>query len=315
MVFDRATGNLAGASAIERLAALALLAGSKTTASCHHRGFSLGCRALATLTGQRDISVRLNEDASFAFPFGDGYWSLLLDRSFSYEDDVNRVLASVADVDYAMIDCGANFGFWSVLASSGPYGARTVVAVEPSSANFAKLRHNADLNGGRFEALHLAVGSKRGIASLEGHKHEARRVEYGHTGVTGERVEVVTINDLLDHPLLADRSRLIVKLDVEGMEIAAINGGSLLFERETILIVEDHGSDRAHTVSRYILDELGLRVVAFDPLIRQFVRLDDVSMLDRIKQSPTIGYNVFATNSSFWKDRLQRVPPRALRYA
>ena len=64
------------------------------------------------------------------FPFGDGYWSLLLDRSFVYEGEIEQFLRSVADVDYSFVDGGANFGFWSVLASSRPFGSHPVIAIE-----------------------------------------------------------------------------------------------------------------------------------------------------------------------------------------
>src|SRR4051812_31696979 len=114
MSYDRATGRLEGASTVERCAALAFAAGAKASAPMHHRGFSVGCRMIASMIDQREIVALLNDDARFAFPFGDGYWSLLLDRSFVYEGEIERFLRSAADVDYGFIDGGANFGFWSV---------------------------------------------------------------------------------------------------------------------------------------------------------------------------------------------------------
>ena len=105
---------------------------------------------------QREIVVLLNDDARFAFPFGDGYWSLLLDRSFVYEGEIEQFLRSVADVDYSFVDGGANFGFWSVLASSRPFGSHPVIAIEASSVNAARLARNAELNGGRFKILRRA---------------------------------------------------------------------------------------------------------------------------------------------------------------
>ena len=140
MSYDRATGRLEGATALERCAALAFAAGAKASAPMHHRGFSIGCRMITSMIDQREIVVMLNDDARFAFPFGDGYWSLLLDRSFVYEGEIERFLRSVADVDYGFVDGGANFGFWSVLASSRPFGSHPVIAIEASSANAAQAR-------------------------------------------------------------------------------------------------------------------------------------------------------------------------------
>ena len=70
-----------------------------------------------------------------------------------------------------------------------------------------------------------------------------------------------------------------------------------MLENETVIIVEDHGADRAHTVSRYLLNRTPCRLFVFDPASQRYEPLIDVSMLDRIKTSTVFGYNIFATNS------------------
>jgi FkbM family methyltransferase len=309
MSYDRVTGRLQGASTIERCAALAFAAGARASAPMHHRGFSIGCRMITSLIDQREIVVTLGDDARFAFPFGDGYWSLLLDRGFTYEGEIERFLRSIADVDYGFIDGGANFGFWSVLASSRPFGSRPVIAIEASSVNAAKLQRNAELNDGRFKILHRAIGSTTGnTVWLGGAKHEAFRVEEANGGA-GESVEMISLDSLLDQGLVSPGQRLVIKLDVEGMEIEAAKGGKRLLANETVIIVEDHGADRAHTVSRYLLDEAGCRLFVFDETSQSYEALTDLSVLDRIKTSTAFGYNVFATNSPFWAERIRSIPP------
>ena len=247
---------------------------------------------------QREIVALLNDDARFAFPFGDGYWSLLLDRGFVYEGEIERFLRSVADVDYCFVDGGANFGFWSVLVSSRPFGSHPVIAIEASSANAARLARNAELNGGRFKVLRRAIGSTTGNQVwLSGAKHEAFRVGEANGAEAGESVEMMALDSLLDQGLVSPQQRLVIKLDVEGMEIDAAKGGKRLLENETVIIVEDHGADRAHTVSRYLLNKTPCRLFVFDPASQRYERLIDVSMLDRIKTSTVFGYNIFATNS------------------
>src|SRR3954462_13088330 len=157
--FDRASGVLVGANPWEQLAALALAAGSKISSHFSHRGYN-GCANLLRRTlPERDIAVKLNPDAVFAFPYGDGYWSKLLNRSFSYEDELEMLFRDSADVDYTLLDCGANYGYWSVLVSSALYGSKKAIAIEPSSQNFAKLANNAKINGDRFEAMKCAIGA------------------------------------------------------------------------------------------------------------------------------------------------------------
>ena len=177
--FDRTTGVLEGANAWERLAAVALSSGSKVASAFSHRGYNMCANLLRKTLPERDIAIKLNSDATFAFPYGDGYWSKLLNRNFSYENELELLFRDSIGVDYTLIDCGANFGYWSVLISSRPYGSHKAIAIEPSTQNFAKLKKNAEINGGRFEAMKCAIGASRGTARLSGTKHEALSIAGG----------------------------------------------------------------------------------------------------------------------------------------
>ena len=307
--FDRATGRLEGASAVERAAALALIMGSKVSGLMEHRGFSVGCRIVASVVEQREIVVRLNEDALFAFPLSDGYWSKMLDRGFIYEDEIERFLRGVADVDYHFVDGGANFGYWSVLVSSRPFGRRPVVAIEASSANAAKLTRNGELNGNRFNILRRGVSAVTGdTAWISGAKHEAFQIGATQAGA-GESVQTISLDGLIEHGFGIPGQRLVIKLDVEGMEIAAIQGGRKMLENEVVIILEEHGSDRAHSVSRYFVNETPYKLFVLDPRSQRYEPLVDLSVLDRIKAKSWAGYNVFATNSSFWEERIRSISP------
>ena len=312
LIFDRATGRLEGASARERCAVLLLQAGALASSPMSHRGFSIGAKVVASLIDQRDIAVQLNDDARFAFPLGDGYWSLLLDRTFQYEAEIEIFLRGVADVDYAFIDGGANFGLWSVLVSSRPYGSHRVIAIEASAANAAQLARNAELNDGRFLILHRALGrASGGRARLTGHKHEAMHIDApgsDNGDGQGESVEMMALDSLIDQGLVTPRQRLVIKLDIEGMEIEAIKGSKRLLASEVVFIAEEHGADRSHAVSRFILNDTPCRVFVLDPQSGRYEPLLGVSALDRIKTSTAIGYNVFATNSPFWEERIRSVP-------
>lgn len=187
-----------------------------------------------------------------------------------------------------------------------------MIAIEASSVNAAKLTRNAELNAGRFKILHRAVGSTTGNKVwLSGAKHEAFRVDEanGGNGAAGESVEMISLDSLLDQGLVSSGQKLVIKLDVEGMEIEAAKGGKRILDNETVIIVEDHGADRAHTVSRYLLNEAGCRLFVFDEASRRYEALTDLSVLDRIKTSTAFGYNVFATNSPYWEERIRSIPP------
>jgi FkbM family methyltransferase len=309
--FDRTTGVLEGANAWERLAALALSSGSKVASTFSHRGYNSCANLLRKTLPQRDIAIRLNSDATFEFPYGDGYWSKLLNRSFSYEDELELLFRDSVGVDYTLIDCGANFGYWSVLISSIPYGSHKAIAIEPSSQNFVKLANNSEINGNRFELLKCAIGAARGTARLSGTKHEAFSIAGNASG--GEDVPVIALDNLLDDGKISADGKYLIKLDVEGVEIEAIKGGKRLLQGDSVLLCEEHGNDPNHTVSRYILEQTPLKLIVYDPRSNRLETVSELSILDRIKVSSHVGYNVFGTASAFWQGRINALNANAAR--
>jgi FkbM family methyltransferase len=310
--FDRSSGALEGVNPWERLAALALVGGSKVSSLFYHRGYNRCANLLRKTLTERDIAIKLNSDAVFAFPYGDGYWSKLLNRSFDYEEELELLFRASADVDYTLLDCGANYGYWSVLVSSRPFGSRKAIAIEPSSQNFAKLANNARINGNRFEVMQSAIGAVRGTATLSGTKHEAFSIA-GDATSGGEVVSVLALDNLLDDGKLSPQGKYLIKLDVEGVEIEAIKGGARLLQGDSVILCEEHGNDPRHTVSRYILNETPLKLIVHDPRSNRFETVTELSILDRIKVASNIGYNVFGTASAFWEDRIHSLNALAKR--
>src|SRR4030081_221108 len=311
--FDRASGALEGANPWERLAAVALTLGSKISSNFSHRGYNMCANLLRRTLPERDIDIRLNADATFAFPYGDGYWSKLLNRSFAYENELELLFRESVDVDYTLLDCGANYGYWSVLGSRKPFGSHKAIAIEPSGQNFPKLANNAGINGNRFEAMKCAIGAARGTARLSGTKHEAFSIAGDQSG--GEEVPVIALDNLLDDGKVAAGGKFLIKLDVEGVEIEAMKGGTRLLQGDSVILCEEHGNDPRHTVSRYILDETPLKLIVFDPCSNRLETVTDLSILDRIKVSSHVGYNVFGTASAFWLDRINALNAKAARRA
>jgi FkbM family methyltransferase len=292
---------------------VALTLGSKVGSHFSHRGYNMCANLLRTTLPERGIQVRLNPDAVFEFPYGDGYWSKLLNRTFSYEDELELLFRDSADVDYTLLDCGANYGYWSVLASSKPFGSHKAIAIEPSAQNFPKLANNAKINGNRFEALKCAIGSARGTARLSGTKHEAFSIAGDQSD--GEEVPVLALDNLLDDGKVAPGGKFLIKLDVEGVEIEAMKGGARLMQGDSVLLCEEHGNDPRHTVSRYILEQTPLKLIVYDPRSNRLETVTDLSILDRIKVSSHVGYNVFGTASAFWLDRINALNAKAARRA
>jgi NADH-quinone oxidoreductase subunit E len=64
-------------------------------------------------------------------------------------------------------------------------------------------------------------------------------------------------------------------------------------------------------VSRYILEQTPLKLIVYDPRSNRLETVTDLSILDRIKVSTHVGYNVFGTASAFWLARIDALNAKA----
>jgi hypothetical protein len=82
---------------------------------------------------------------------------------------------------------------------------------------------------------------------------------------------------------------------------------------DSVILCEEHGNDPLHTVSRYILEQTPLKLIVHDPRSNRLETVSDLSILDRIKVSSHVGYNVFGTASAFWQDRIDALNAKTAR--
>ncbi len=304
---DFSTGRISGAGPLERIG-LELMRGSAyLLAPLQFTGFSWAARFIrAIFKSDRSIQVKFADDCKFEYPYGDGYWGVLLYNKATYAPDVELYLQSFADIDYTFIDCGSNFGYMSVLVTSERYGSKPSIAIEADPENYKITRQNSELNGGRFESCHNAVFSESGkVVNLFGAKHEACSILDEESTSVRARVKTLALNDLSDWIAKTGNPKTILKLDVEGVEIDALKGAGKLLEGDCLINYEDHGSDKTHEISRYIKDRLGMRLFIGNEEGRTLEEITNWSQLDKIKSNPRRGYDLFAASSKFWIDRLE----------
>jgi FkbM family methyltransferase len=310
VTFVFADGAIVGAGPVQYAGLRAMALAAKALHPLGDLGFSYAARLLRTLfPADRSVVVRYDGQSSFAFPYGDGYWSLLLNRSHVYEQEVEAFLLAIRDVDYDFIDCGANYGYWSMRVSSLEYGAHSVVAVEADLENYGLLERNWQMNGRRFSILHRAVSGRDGeTVTIYGRKHEARSIVDDGSTPPRSSVETVTLDRLLELGSFATGQPIVLKLDIEGVEIAALKGGRSLLDRDTVIVYEDHGNDRDHEVTSYLMQEAAMRAYAYDK--HRFFRLQSPRDLDALKVNRRRGYDFFATRCEFWQEKLERLAGR-----
>ena len=93
-------------------------------------------------TGTIAAFVTTRPATGFTFDVGDFYWNRLAYDGFDYEPELRKLLELFRDIPFTFLDCGANFGFWSVLVASKGLGGHRVLAVEASPRTIEGLKRN-----------------------------------------------------------------------------------------------------------------------------------------------------------------------------
>jgi FkbM family methyltransferase len=255
--------------------------------------------AILTLPLGGDLEIFLN----------DGYWCRLLKRGFTYEPELENVFRRVlAAPNVYFIDCGANIGYWSVLASQ-LLPPECCVAVEAAPPQYAKLLRNAKLNHDRFLAVSGALWSHDGemlVIVTNERWHAGSSVvnwkeKVGQTRYHEHRIESVTIDSLCDKYIPSADAKVLIKLDVEGAEVQALEGArKVLASRETIVIYEDHGQDSSCRTSVFFFDNHACEVFYCDDH-NIVTRMSSIADVRKVKTQTSVGYNFYACsrNSEF----------------
>jgi FkbM family methyltransferase len=258
------------------------------------RGYSRACSTLAKVCAPGlEIVVQLNAETQFSFPADDVYWVRLVTTRFPYEQDIERVLKLISDQPFTLIDCGANYGYWSCLVSGETFGAHPTVAVEASSSTMARLTANSKINGNRFTCEQYAICDAEGKrVRLGGNSHASRSIM---GAMSGEEITTTTIEAIAARHGLT--GAIVIKLDVEGAEVPAMLGMTTLMDRDMLLLYEDHGHDPSCAPSRFLM-ERGWTL--YDLSGERPRRLPDLAAVARLKRNVRHGYNFAAERGTGW---------------
>lgn len=158
-----------------------------------------------------------------------------------FEDDECRLMLSLAHQGSWVIDVGANIGIHTIPIAKQIAPGR-VIAVEPLPSNVERLKQNMRRNQvENVEIMVIAAGADIGVVEL----HLADDMAYASTELvvdkhaTGQtlRVEQTTLDRLWG--AAGEPHISVVKLDVEGSELAVIQGASRILDTERPSIVAE----------------------------------------------------------------------------
>ncbi len=237
------------------------------------------------------VFLRVNGGAPFRISLNDGYWTRFALYRFPYEPEVAAALYAARGRTPLFCDLGANKGYWTTQAA-GKF--ERVIAVEASANTYAAL----DQNAGKLPnvtlhraAIHARSGERLTFLNIHLSHASARLMgaeDAGHRDQT-ETVTTLAIDDLVPAGTAA-----LIKLDVEGAEVAAIDGAARALSECSVLIYEDHGNDPACTPSAHLLGLDDMRVFAIEDGIAAMPSVDAIRAL---KTDPYKGYNFLAARA------------------
>ncbi|MDT8326084.1 MAG: FkbM family methyltransferase [Roseovarius sp.] len=232
--------------------------------------------------------LQIGDAAPYRIALNDGYWTRFALYHHPYEPEVEATLVAARGRTSLFCDLGANKGYWTTQAV-GIF--ERVIAVEASANTYAALAQNAGALANvtlHRAAIHARSGET--LTFLNTHlSHASARLLGTETAGHGDQTEVVTTLAIDD--LVPAGTPALIKLDVEGAEVAAIDGATRAMKDGSVLIYEDHGNDPACTPSAHLLGLDDMRVFAIEDGIAP---MPSVDALRALKTDPYKGYNFLA---------------------
>lgn len=158
-------------------------------------------------------------------------------RTGVWEPEEGAWLRAVVTPGATVVDCGANIGYFSVMAAQLAGASGRVVAIEPDAANLGLLRANLWLNRcDGVEVVPCAAGRGRGVATLCHSDHNTGDHQVHTSGAAdGVLVPLVSLDELL-----AGARVDVIKIDVQGFDHEVMAGATaaLAASPEAVVLVE-----------------------------------------------------------------------------
>lgn len=164
-------------------------------------------------------------------------------RAGAYEPDVTAVFRRHLRPGMAVLDVGANVGWFTMLSAHlvGPAGH--VLAVEPNPRNARLIEAGRRRNGyGHVTVAQVAAGRETGLLVLHADRSNGTTSAIADdldSLLAAETVPCLRLDDLAD----PSRAYAFVKLDVEGAEYNALRGAEGLLARDRPVLVSELSPD------------------------------------------------------------------------
>jgi len=206
-----------------------------------YRGYGRLNNMISRVVGEQVITRRVN-DFDFSFDLFDPYWNLLLAKNFIYEPEVKEFLQRQLKQNPIFVDCGANYGYWTLFALSH-LNDQDCISIEASPKTFEHLQRNVEINNRHPRLINRAISSTHDeLISFEtsGRNHAGAAISgmKEFKNVCATNIRTTNLRTILG--AMAANRPVLIKLDVEGAEIEVIKGlGSLVDDAMITIVYEE----------------------------------------------------------------------------
>ncbi len=181
-----------------------------------------------------------------------------------HEPAITILLERLASSKHALLDIGSHLGYFSILFASVP--GNNAMAVELDPTNFRELARSIDWQPETIErhvkVINVGISDEANIIHIPQSRphNSSRKINGSQTdGSNTIPVKIITIDSLLEEMVFAPD---IVKIDVEGFELHALQGATtLLSDQHPVLLIEIH-PPQIRSLGKQVSDVLELTKTA-----------------------------------------------------
>jgi len=206
-----------------------------------------------------------NEDGSFIV-FPNDAIAQHLKSGKPWEPHFKTVVQHLVKEGDIVIDCGANFGYNSVIMGRQIGDSGKLFAFEPQRIINQQLNGNLILNDiYNASVVHAALGNTQGFTTMSPVPYDRDWVNIGDTSVGegGDEVQVITLD-------MIDTQPNFIKMDVQGYELFALQGGENTIKQslpDIFIEIEDHQLAKFDVTKEQLIDYIksfGYRMFRID---------------------------------------------------
>jgi FkbM family methyltransferase len=178
------------------------------------------------------LYINANSDSSSAYIFK------------PFEEYTRNLFKNTIIPGSIVLDIGAQFGLFSLIAAQQLGNKGKVYAFEPVSSNYKILKRNIRLNqyANVIQAVPKAVGNKPGAVQFFVYKESDSHAMYQHP--TAKVKEIISIECITIDEFIEGQSVHVIKMDIEGNEPYALEGmAKTILKSDNLTLFTEYAPD------------------------------------------------------------------------